>query len=67
MEKSSAFLKSLLAIDFNSPFADYLFDQNKQFIPSFINDMCEDILENMEFDLTIKKLAIQFYHKSQKK
>ena len=63
MEKSSNFLKSLLAIDFNEPFAYLLFDINKQYITYFVNDMCEQILENMEFDLSIKKQTITFYYK----
>jgi hypothetical protein len=44
MEKSSGFLKTLLTVDFTSAFADHIFDKDKQFIPHFINDMCEEIL-----------------------
>lgn len=29
----------------------------------FVNEVCEYLLENMEFDLNLKKLAIKFYDK----
>ena len=29
----------------------------------FVNEMCEYLLENMEFDVNLKKLAIRFYYK----
>lgn len=41
MEKCSGFLKALMTIDFASPFAEYIFNRNKQFITSFVSDMCE--------------------------
>ena len=67
MEKSSSFLKSLLAIDFNGEFAEIVFSGKQKFMMNFVDDMCMEILENMEFDLVIKKLAVQFYYQCQDK
>jgi hypothetical protein len=33
-----------------------------QFVMLLVNEVCEYLLENMEFDVNLKKLAIQFYH-----
>ncbi len=35
-----------------------------QFVMLLVNEVCEYLLENMEFDVNLKKLAIQFYHQS---
>jgi len=33
----------------------------------FINEMCEYLLKNMEFDVNLKKLAVRFYYKCSRK
>jgi hypothetical protein len=38
-----------------------------QFVMLLVNEVCEYLLENMEFDVNLKKLAIQFYHQCNQK
>lgn len=40
MDKSSSFLKSLLTVDFMSDESYMIFDDKRQFIMLFVNDMC---------------------------
>jgi len=44
-----------------------LHEQNTQFVMFFINEMCEYLLKNMEFDVNLKKLAVRFYYKCSRK
>ena len=37
----------------------------EQFVMIFVNEMCECILENMEYDINLKKLSVKFYYKCQ--
>ena len=38
-------------------------NQKEQFVMLLVNDLCGVLLNNMEFDVNLKKQAIRFYEK----
>ena len=54
MEKTEKFLGYALTLELNKYENDFIF--------LFFNEMSEYILENMEFDINLKKLAVRFFN-----
>jgi NhaP-type Na+/H+ and K+/H+ antiporter len=63
MNHCEEFLKELLALPFEQNNYNMLQSNDNQFVMLFVNEMCEYLLENMEFDVNLKRYSIQFYHK----
>ena len=58
MEKCHTFLKLFLTVDPKNL---------RGYLLMLVNDMCEYILDNMEFDVSLKRLTLAFYNESYEK
>lgn len=69
MEKCHHYLRDLLDLPFEDSLQKFplIEEERGQFIMLFVNDLCEYVLENMEFDINLKRYAIKFYYKCQRK
>lgn len=65
MNRCEAFLKELLSLDWEKKDSacSILAGGEGQFMLLLVNAMSEYLLENMEFDVNLKKLAVRFYLK----